>query len=136
MLVEIKAKVTRVIDGKYRHFSETYLKDAEVFAEAEYAVMHTLEEEGISQDSYEIVCLRISPIKELLNQRENEDEHTYVASLKASYEDDNGNVKTMRYKTLLWADSLIEANTRAGQYSRQGYDMAIESITEKEYTVL
>lgn len=136
MLIEVKVRVTRAVDDRYRHSVETFLKNAEIFAEAEYAVMSQLEQEGVSQDSYSVLSLRVSPIKELINSQEDEDENTYVATLRASYEDDNGNIKSMRYKTLLWAHSLIEANTRAGEYSLQGYDMAIESITEKEYTLL
>lgn len=135
MLIEIKAKVARNVNGNTRTSTELYLKDAEFFSEAEYEVSSLLEQQGGEVADYSIISLRQSPIKEFLNSKTDDEEQSYIASLRAAYTDDNGNEKAMHYKTLLWAHSLTEANTRAQNYSREGYDMKIESITEKEYTV-
>ena len=66
MLVEVKAKVARIIDGKTRKRVETFLvPDCDVFTNAEYIVLNALvneQEEGIV-DSSEIpvpgrVCIQ------------------------------------------------------------------------------
>jgi len=135
MLIEIKTRTTRNVDGKPRTTSETYLKDGNFLTDGEYAVTALLET-ATEVVSYDITNLRPSPIKEFLSQRADDDERSYIAILKAVYTDDNGNEKSMRYQTLLWAHSLMEANARAQEHSREGYDMRVESITEKEYIVL
>lgn len=136
MLTEVKAKVIRLINGKNKTKSELYLTEAEVFAEAEVAVMTLLEnqqEEGTVSD-YQIQSLRISPIKEICTQHEGE--QTYVAILKDIFTDDNGNEKYLRYQVLLWADTLSQANTRATELSHQGYNMLVEGIKQKDYEYL
>lgn len=132
MLIEVKTRITRNINGKSRTSTELFLADKEFFAEAEYDVMGFLESAS-DVTGYDIVSLRQAPIKEFLNSKSDDEEQSYIVALKAVYVDDKGNEKVMRYKTLLWAHSLTEANTRAQNYSREGYDMKIESITEKEY---
>jgi acyl-coenzyme A synthetase/AMP-(fatty) acid ligase len=50
--------------------------------------------------------------------------------------DDNGNEKPLKYKVLLWADSLTQANQRTVELARQGYDMHVEGLKEVEYEYL
>lgn len=136
MLTEVKVRVSRVIDSKTRKRTETYLTEADVFAQAEIAVMTLLEqqtEEGLVED-FEIQSLRISPIKEICTQYQGEE--TFVITLKDIFIDDNGNEKYLRYKVLLWADSLSQANARAGELSHQGYSMLVEGIKQAEYEYL
>lgn len=136
MLTEVKVKVSRVIDSKTRKRTETYLTEADVFAQAEIAVMTLLEqqtEEGLVED-FEIQSLRISPIKEICTQYQGEE--TFVITLKDIFVDDNGNEKFLRYKVLLWADSLSQANARANELSHQGYSMLVEGIKQTDYEYL
>jgi len=138
MLIEVKAKVSRVIDSKLRKRTETYLIDKELYAEAEYAVMSNLanEQELGTVDSSEIVSLRQSPIKEICEDTMPGSAFTFIATLRDIFHDDNGNEKFMRYKVLLWANDLSQANQRAQQLARQGYDMQIEGIKQVEYEYL
>lgn len=138
MLIEVKAKVSRIIDSKLRKRTETYLIDKELYAEAEYAVMSNLanEQELGTVDSLEIVSLRQSPIKEICEDTMPGSAFTFIATLKDIFHDDNGNEKSMRYKVLLWANDLSQANQRAQQLARQGYDMQIEGIKQVEYEYL
>jgi len=136
MLVEVKVKVARVIDGKTRKRTETYLTDKEVFAQAEMEVMTCLvqeQEAGVVED-FEIQSLKISPIKEVVTQFEGTS--TFIATLKDIWIDDDGNEKTLKYKVLLWANDLTQANARALQLSHQGYDMQVESIKQVDYEYL
>lgn len=138
MLIEVKAKVSRIIDSKLRKRTETYLIDKELYAEAEYAVMSSLanEQELGTVDSSEIISLRQSPIKEICEDTMPGSAFTFIATLKDIFHDDNGNEKSMRYKVLLWANDLSQANQRAQQLARQGYDMQIEGIKQVEYEYL
>ena len=138
MLIEVKAKVSRIIDSKLRKRTETYLIDKELYAEAEYAVMSSLanEQELGTVESSEIVSLRQSPIKEICEDTMPGSAFTFIATLKDIFHDDNGNEKSMRYKVLLWANDLSQANQRAQQLARQGYDMQIEGIKQVDYEYL
>jgi hypothetical protein len=138
MLIEVKAKVSRIIDSKLRKRTETYLIDKELYAEAEYAVMSSLanEQELGTVDSSEIISLRQSPIKEICEDTMPGSAFTFIVTLRDIFHDDNGNEKSMRYKVLLWANDLSQANQRAQQLARQGYDMQIEGIKQVEYEYL
>ena len=138
MLIEVKAKVSRTIDSKLRKRTETYLIDKELYAEAEYAVMLNLanEQELGTVDSSEIISLRQSPIKEICEDTMPGSAFTFIVTLRDIFHDDNGNEKSIRYKVLLWANDLSQANQRAQQLARQGYDMQIEGIKQVEYEYL
>ena len=142
MLIEVKVKVARVINGKTRKRTETYLIDKEVFAEAELAVMAQMSEElnsGIV-DSYEVQSLRISPIKEICDQWLDDytlnGYPTFIATLKDIFHADDGTEKTLRYKVLLWAESHSQALSRVTALAREGYDMQIEGIKQVDYEYL
>ena len=142
MLIEVKAKVARIIDNKTRKRTETYLTDQEVFANAEYAVMSYLTEdyEGGLVDNYEIQSLKISPIKEVCDQwLEDYTDRGYpafIATLKEIFHADDGSEKTLRYKVLLWAESHSQALQRVQELVHQGYDMQIEGIKQVDYEYL
>lgn len=133
MLIEVKTKVSRKIDNKIKKIMETYLINKEFFSEAEYAVTDYLTKEDVVE-SIDIQSLRISPIKEIADQYEGE--YSFMATLKDSWEEDDGTVKYLRYKVLLWADNLTQANQRVQALSKQGYDMMIEGIKQVNYQFL
>jgi hypothetical protein len=139
MLIEVKAKVARVIDGKTRKKTEAFLvEDCDLFSNAEYKVMTSLthEQEEGTVSSSEIISLRQSPIKEICEETMQGSPFSFIATLKDIFHDDSGNEKSMRYKVLLWADNLSQANQRAQQLSHQGYDMQIEGIKQVDYEYL
>jgi len=137
MLIEVKVKVARIIDGKTRKRTETYIVDnCELFVNAEHEVMAVLSEEQSSGtvDNFEIQCLRISSIKEVCTEYSGS--ISYIATLKDVFITDDGTEKELKYKVLLWADNLTAANRRANELSHQGYDMRIESIKQVDYEYL
>lgn len=136
MLIEVKVKVTRIIDTKKRKKLETYILNKDFFSEAEYKVteiLNTQHDEG-EVDNFEIQSLKLSTIKEIADQYEGQ--YSFLATLKDIYHDDNGNEKSMRYKVLLWADDLTSATHNARELQRQGYDMQIEGLKEVDYTYI
>ena len=136
MLIEVKAKVTRIIDGKTRKRTETFVIDKEFFSEAEYAVTEALNSqmELGEVDSFEIQCLKISQLKEVASQFDGDD--TFIATLKDIWLADDGTEKSLKYKVLLWADDLTQANSHIQQLAREGYDMQIEGIKQVDYEYL
>lgn len=136
MLIEVKTKVTWIIDSKPKKTTEIYILDKEVFAQAEYAVMTLLNQyqnEG-TVESYEIQSLKASPIKEIVTQYTGE--HSFVASLKDIAIQNNGTEKVLRYKILLWADSIPAAMNNTREIAAQGYDMLIEGLRQVDYYYL
>jgi len=137
MLIEVKVKVARVIDGKVRKRTETYVVDnCELFVNAEHVVMSVLSEEQSSGtvDNFEIQCLKISPIKEVCTEYSGE--FSYMATLRDVFITDDGTEKELKYKVLLWADSLSEAMARTNVFTRQGYDMNVDGLKEVNYEYL
>ena len=45
-------------------------------------------------------------------------------------------VQELKYKVLLWADSLSEAMARTNVFSRQGYNMQVDGLKEVNYEYL
>ena len=136
MLIEVKTKVSWVIDSKVKKKIETYLIDKEVFAEAEYAVMNLLNsyQNESTVSSFEIVSLRQSAVREVVEQYEGEG--TFIAFLRDTFLQDDGSEKIMKYKVLLWADNISEAMTHTREIAQQGYDMQIDGLKEVSYTYL
>jgi hypothetical protein len=135
MLIEVKVKVARVIDGKTRKRTETYVMDMEFFNQAEYAVTRLLGEDTTVED-YQIQNLKVSQIKEIDDQTINNSIPSFIATLIDIFLQDDGTEKKIKYKVLLWADNLTAANRRANELSHQGYDMQIESIKQVDYEYL
>lgn len=135
MLVEVKAKVARVIDGKTRKRTETYVMDKEFFSQAEYAVTELLNGDATVED-FQIQNLKLSQIKEIDDQSINNSISSFIATLIDIFLQDDGTEKKIKYKVLLWADNLTAANRRANELSHQGYDMQIEGIKQVDYEYL
>ena len=136
MLIEVKAKVARTIDDKVRKRTETFLvADCELFSNAEYRVLSTLtnEQEAGTVTSAEIVSLRQSVIKEVADQFKGSS--NFIATLKDIFHDD-GTERVLKYKILLWANTLTEANHNVQQLAHEGYDMQIEGIKQVDYEYL
>lgn len=136
MLIEVKAKVAYIIDAKVKRKTETYILDKEFFAEAEYEVtslLNTQQTEG-TVDNFEIQSLKTAAVKEIITQYEGE--HSYIATLKDIFLQDDGSEKPLKYKVLLWANSISEAMHNVREIASQGYDMSIEGLKEVDYQYL
>lgn len=136
MLIEVKAKVSWIIDSKIRRKQETYILDKEVFAEAEYAVMNILNTHQTEEtvDSFEITGLKQSVVKEIITDYTGD--CSFIATLRDTVHQDDGSEKQIKYKVLLWANNIAEAMNHAREIVQQGYDMQIDSLKEVNYTYL
>ena len=136
MLIEVKAKVARNIDGKTRKRCETFVLDKELFSEAEYTVMSylTSEQEQSLIEEFDIISLKQSPIKEVAAQFDGN--YSFIATLKDIWLETDGTEKSLKYKILLWANDAASATSNILQLARQGYDMQIEGIKQVDYEYL
>lgn len=134
--------MTKMIGAKAKRMTETYLLDKELFSEAEQTVNVILNSEMDlgTVSEYEILSLKQSSIKELVNPQDLEamnEPFSYVVNLKCSYTDpDSGEEKSSKYQILLWADDIAKAQKKAAEFLRQGYDMTVEGIKQVNYTLV
>ena len=135
MLIEVKVKVARVIDGKTRKRTETYVLNKEFFSQAEYDVAELLNGDTAIED-FQIQSLKLSQIKEIDDQSIDNSIPSFIATLIDIFHEDDGTEKKLKYKVLLWADNLTSANRRALELSHQGYDMLVEGIKQVDYEYL
>lgn len=136
MLAEIRVKVKRRINGRARKRVETFLYDMDLFSDAEYEVLSLLKGQFDSGEveEYEIQSVKLSSIKEVADQYKGG--CPYIITLKDVWTNDEGVEKSLRYKVLLWADSLKEAAERAHELQKEGYDMLVEDVRETELTLI
>lgn len=118
MLYEIKARYT---DGD-KTVKVHYLLDAELFAQAEAKVYEQLKDKA----DVDVISIKRSTIKEVI--KIDNDLDYYVATISDTYTDDKGNEKIIRYKQLLPAASIGEAQEAITEYLKQGYDMRLDAI--------
>lgn len=130
MLTEVKVKTARKVGDKIRKTTETYVLDTELLAYAEYAVMKELQKEQDIENSM-VVSIKVSSLKEIADQYKGN--HSYIATLKDLFHDDNGKEKAIRYKVLLWADDLTQATKNARAMQSEGYDMQVEGLQEADW---
>lgn len=136
MLIEVKARVAWKIDGKVKKKMETYILDKEVFAQAEYEVMALLNShrEESTVDDFDILGLKLSTVKEVITQYIGD--YSFIATLRDTIIQDDNSEKQVKYKVLLWANSITEAMNHAREVASQGYDMQIDGLKEVNYTYL
>ena len=118
MLYEVKARYT---DGD-KTVKVHYLLDAQLFAQAEAKVYEQLKDKA----DVDVISIKRSTIKEVI--KIDNDLDYYVATISDTYTDDKGNEKIIRYKQLLPAASIGEAQEAITEYLKQGYDMRLDAI--------
>lgn len=77
----------------------------------------------------DVVSIKRSKIKEVLNERSKETDLIWQAELMTLFYDDEGNEKQIKYKTILFAETFDSAKAFISEYMRQGYDdMSLVSL--------
>lgn len=77
----------------------------------------------------DVVSIKRSKIKEVLNERSKETDLIWQAELMTLFCDDEGNEKQIKYKTILFAETFDSAKAFVTEYMRQGYDdMSLVSL--------
>ena len=118
MLYEVKARYT---DGG-KTDKVHYLLDAELFGQAELKVYEQLKDKA----DVDVVNIKRSTIKEVI--KIDNDLDYYVATLSDIFVDDKGKEIIIRYKQLIPAANIGEAQKAITEFLEQGYDMDLDAI--------
>ena len=84
----------------------------------------------------DVVSIKRSKIKEVLNERGDDSDLIWQAELMDVLHDDDGNDKEIKYKTILFAQSFDSAKAFISEYMRQGYDMSLVSLKLTKFTTV
>jgi len=85
--------------------------------------------QGLNLNELDVVGVKRSKIKEILNTCQHNDDLIWQAELMDVFHDDDGNEKEIKYKTILFAQSFDSAKAFISEYMRQGYDnMSLVSL--------
>lgn len=118
MLYEVKARYTEGDKTAKAH----YLLDAELFGQAEVKAYEQLKD----KEDVDVVSIKRSTIKEVI--KVDNDLDYYVATLSDIFVDDKGKEIIIRYKQLLPAATIDEAQRAIAEFLKQGYDMRLDAI--------
>ena len=128
MFYEIGIKVTKQDEksGNDKEVKELYLvKDVELFSEAEAKGLELYNAEN------DVFSIKRSPIIEVINDRQYEDEIFYKAKLSNVYIDEQGKEHENNYNILLAAKSMDVAQKKVKEYMEANVlNLVFKSITE------
>lgn len=126
MFFELALKVNRINEkGDAKEVTERYITNEKcmLFAEAEQRGLN------LYNNDCEVVAIKISNIKEFVNERTENDQNIYFAQLEDTFVDDNGNEKKSKYSVALFATSVKEATNMTLEYAKQGLaDLSLVSV--------
>lgn len=93
--------------------------------------------QGLNLNEVDVVGVKRSKIKEILNTCQHNDDLIWQAELMDVFHDDEGNEKEIKYKTILFAQSFDSAKAFISEYMRQGYDnMSLVSLKLTKFTTV
>lgn len=93
--------------------------------------------QGLNLNEVDVVGVKRSKIKEILNTCQNNEDLIWQAELMDVFHDDEGNEKEIKYKTILFAQSFDSAKAFISEYMRQGYDnMSLVSLKLTKFTTV
>lgn len=112
-------------NGNDKSTKENYIiENAELFAEVE----NRLYEEFEGYTNIDVVAVKRSRIKEIINTRQSADDLIWMAELQDTFVDDDGKEKYIKYKVVLYSKTFDTAKAFISDYIKQGYNLALVSL--------
>ena len=112
-------------NGEGKTVKEQYLVDnCNLFAEVEDAMY-------VGFDGYkdlDVIAVKRSRIKEIINTRQSEDDLIWMAELQDTFVDDDGKEQYIKYKVVLYSKTFDTAKAFISEYIKQGYNLALVSL--------
>lgn len=112
-------------NGEGKTVKEQYLvANRNLFAEVEDAMY-------VGFDGYkdlDVIAVKRSRIKEIINTRQSEDDLIWMAELQDTFVDDDGKEKYIKYKVVLYSKTFDTAKAFISEYIKQGYNLALVSL--------
>lgn len=120
MIYEITTSYTTVDNnGNDKVVKEKYLvENVNTFSEAEYL---GLEEVGDLENG-DVIAIKRSKLREIINKRSNDDEDIYFAEIADIRINDDGEQVELTYKVACFAINFDDAHSKINLYIKQGLD--------------
>lgn len=102
-------------DGFDKEYKEKFfVENCEFFAEAEVKMLEYYNNEN------SVTAIKQSKVREFVNNRNDDDEHIYIATIEDIFIDEDGEEKRTKYEIGLFAKNVNEATRLTNEYLRQG----------------
>lgn len=131
MIYETQVQFTTVdAHGNDRIVRQKFIvRDAEMHGEAEDITY----EECHAQADIDVIAVKRSKVKEILNTRQSDADDIYLADVADIMTDENGEEKELIYKMLFFAVNADVAYNFIKAYLAQGYNMALVGLKKTKY---
>jgi len=131
MIYEIQAQFTKIDNkGNEKVIKEKYMvENAEAFGDAETQGYEYCK----GETDLEIVAIKRSKVREIINKRNTDDDRVWVADIADVRTNDDGEEVEIVYKVALYAISWDDANEKVKKYLEQGFDMTILAIKKTKF---
>ena len=131
MVYETTAQFTTVDNhGNDRIVKQKFIvRDAELHGEAEditYDECHALRD-------VDVIAVKRSKIKEILNERQCDDDNIFIADIADVTTDENGEEKELVYKMAFYAVNADAAYIYIKDYLKQGYSMTLVGLKKTKF---
>lgn len=130
MFYEVVSLITRPNqDGFDKEYKEKFFIDGcEFFAEAEMKMFEFYNSEN------SVIAIKQSRVREFVNQRNDDDEHIYIATIEDIFIDEDGEEKRTKYEIGLFAKNVNEATRLTNEYLRQGMnDFELVKVSKTKF---
>lgn len=112
-------------DGNDKSKKESFVvENQNFFAEVENALHNEFE----AYTDLDVVAIKRSKIKEIVNTRQSNDDLIWLAEMMDVFLTDEGDEKQMKYKVLVFAKTFDSAKAIMSDYMKQGFDMSLISL--------
>lgn len=124
-----EAVIKRNDENKGKEVTERFIvKGVELFAEAEATMLAEF------SNGCNVVAVKQSKIKDIVNSRMDEEEDIYYATLEQYYISETGDEKSTKTDVALFANDMTDAKSKLDAYLKQGMqDMSIFKITKTKF---
>lgn len=130
MIWEFTISYHSIDNGKEKVKKEKYVFDkCESFGEVEQKAIDLFDH----LSEMEVVAIKQSKVKEIVNYKQYQDEKIFDATLRDVFVDEDGNEKYINYHILLCAKTFDNAKDLVSQYLKQGYDLTLVTLKETSF---
>ena len=118
--------------GNDKNVKESFIfENAELFGEVE----SRLYDEYGDLTNFEVVAIKKSKVKEIVNHRGNDDEKVFIAEVASTFlDEETGEEKVTIHKMALYAEHYDAAYRKINEYMKQGYtDLELVSLKKTNF---
>lgn len=136
MFYEIKLKVNKPDkNGELKEVKEHFICNVDLFCEAETLGLMHYDHQGANTD---VTAVSRSGVCEIVNESEKTpDNHYFRATVVKTFVNDDGRETELKYRVLVAADDLTQANEKMLEYMRQGLeDMRLDAVSKTKIIAL